>query len=314
MWMWIPFHYFKRRACFYGLLAWLWLPVIILAQGSYSALNIPYHVRSLSMSSVGVADPKGMDISGSNPSLLASANRKVILSVIRYPASIQSELVEWRTSWGTTVGAVTLRHLGYGTFQKRDREGMSTGQFSAGETWVSASLARSILRRIDLGITAGALFSQIADVTATLAILTVGGTLNITKLDMKLGFSLRNIGLTLDAYTSHSEPIPTNMNVGVMKKLAYLPLDLSIDGAWWGGSNSGVMRMGGEFTLPYDLRLRLGTTSYRFDQKTNQVWRDIATGTSIGLGYQTDKLSVDLGIQYGGVSGSAMGVGFSADL
>lgn len=311
MWMWI-----HRRCCRVLLVAGLIGTVAIgdsplAAQGSYSALVVPYHVRSLSMSSVGTADARGTDITIMNPSLLKSASGALLLSVIRYPADIQSEMVEWRMAWGDRMAAVSLRHLGYGIFDERDEFGTRTGDFSAGETWISFSAAGSLLGSLDVGVTGGFFLSRIETVTATLALFTVGSAITLSRYDMRVGIAIRNVGTTVDSYTNYTEPIPTNVNLGVTKKLAYLPLELSLDGIWWSQNGHAELRLGGEFTLPYDLKLRWGTGSERTVLQTQQLWRDIAAGTSLGVGFQTENLSVDLGILYRGVAGTALGVGFS---
>lgn len=314
MWMWIRHRFCKRVVrVFVGVVFGLFSTQLG-AEGSYSALEIPYHVRSLSMSSVGIADARGMDITGINPSLLQSAQGGLILSIIRYPAEIQSEIVEWRMSWGARTGAISIRHLGYGIFEERNEDGLRTGQFSAGETWASLSLAQSLFHSFDIGVTGGALLSRIDNVTASLAVFTMGGVLTIHRFDMRVGFSIRHVGVTLDSYTGHSEPIPTNVNLGMTKRLEHLPLELSIDGTWWEREGREVIRLGGEFTLPYGLSLRLGTSSNRVDLKTDQLWQDITTGMGLGVGYQIQNMSVDLGIQYRGVAGTAIGLGFSTVL
>jgi len=312
--MWIQHRYYKPAASIsIGCLIIL-ISAGLRAQGSYSALEIPYHVRSLSMSSAGIADARGMDISAVNPSLLQAAQRGLLISLIRYPAEIQSEIVEWRMPWGSRMSAISIRHLGYGIFEKRDQYGIKTGQFSAGETWASFSLAHSLFPLFDIGFTGGVLLSRIENVTASLAIFTLGGVFNISRFDMRVGFSIRHLGTTLDSYTSHNEPIPTNVNLGITQNLAYLPLELSVDGTWWYQEDRGQFRLGGEFSLPYHIKLRLGTSSHRLDQKTNQLWHDIATDTGLGFGYQTPNLSVDLGVHYRGVAGTAIGIGFSTTL
>ena len=314
MWMWIRHRFYNQTV--YML---LWSLCVLAssglkAQGSYSALDIPYHVRSLSMSSAGIADTRGMDITGSNPSLLQSVERGLLISLIRYPAEIQTEIVEWRILMGNRMSAISVRHLGYGIFEKRNQEGEKTGQFSAGETWASLSLAHSLFPSLDIGMTGGLLLSRIDNVSASLAIFTLGGVFTISRFDLRIGFSLRNLGNTIDSYTDHNEPIPTSVNLGITKNLAHLPLDLSIDGTWWSREERGLFRVGGEFSLPYSLKLRLGTSSHRFDLKTNQLWNSVLSETGIGLGYQTRHLSMDMGIHYRGIAGTAIGIGFSTVL
>lgn len=309
MWTWI-----RSRFC-RALLAWVVVSALSLrAEGSYPGLEIFYHVRSLSMASAGTADGSGMDVTIANPSLLQSVQGGLLFSLIRYPADIQSEVVEWRMPWGNRMGAISIRHLGFGTFHERDEEGTKTGQFSAGETWLSLSLAHSLFHFLDVGITAGLFLSQIQNVAAELAVVTVGGAVTIPRYDMRVGITVRNLGATVESYTNYREPIPTSIHVGLTKKLAHLPLELSVDGGWWERSHGTIVRLGGEFSFPYDLKLRWGTSSHRVDLKADRLWHDIASGTSLGVGFSTENLSIDLGMEYRGFAGSALGVGLSTTL
>ncbi|MFQ6673862.1 MAG: hypothetical protein ACE5GH_03625 [Fidelibacterota bacterium] len=311
---------FHGKGMMYLVVLCFLIPPQLRPQGSFSALEIPYHVRSLSMSATGVADAMGMDISGTNPALLFSGSggpgggSALLLSLIRYPAQVQSEMVEWRLPLGRGRGAVSVRHVGYGVFDDRDEGGVKTGQFSAGDTWFSVALAQRMLTRVDVGATGGFFFSQIEDVTATLGLLTLGTALHIPQIDATLGLSVRNLGVTLNSYTAYKEVIPTSLNLGATKKLAHLPLTISLDGVWWHGEDRSRVRMGGEFVFPYGIFLRWGVSSYRFDQKTNNLWRDVATGTSLGLAYRSRNLTMDVGLQYTGVAGTAIGIGVSTSL
>ncbi|MEE9167045.1 MAG: hypothetical protein V3U24_06260 [Candidatus Neomarinimicrobiota bacterium] len=310
--MWIRHHFFRTFVTLSVIVAvGMGLP-FLQAEGSYPGLEILYHVRSLSMASVGTADGSGMDMTVTNPSLLQSAKGGLLLSVMRYPADIQTEMVEWRIPWGRRTTAVSLRHLGFGTFDERDEEGVKTGQFSASETWMSVSFAQSLFRSLDVGMTGGLFLSRVQDVTATLGVLTAGGVVTLNRYDMRVGISVRNLGVTLNSYTEYGEPVPSSLHVGLTKKLAYLPLELSVDAGWWDKGHRNIVRLGGEFTFPYNLRLRWGTSSNRFDLESNRLWQDMAAGTSLGVGFLTPNLSVDLGIEYRGVGGTVLGVGFSS--
>ncbi|MFQ6675729.1 MAG: hypothetical protein ACE5LH_05220 [Fidelibacterota bacterium] len=295
-------------------------PVTGLAQGSYTALEIPYHVRTLSMSGGGVADARGADLSMMNPALLMGASfldgggRTLLFSVIRYPVDIQSEMAEWRMPWGNRTVAVTLRHLGYGEFDRRDEQNVKTGEFSAGDTWLSVSASRRVWRRVDVGVTGGIFHSRIESVTASLALVTAGASLSIPEVDLVVGVSVRNLGTTLKRYTGYEEVIPTSLSAGLTKGLAHLPLEISVDALWWEKEKRSWWRIGGEFSLPRSLFLRWGLSSYRFDQRTGHVWRDIVTGSALGVAYRTGPLTLDMGFQYAGVGGITVGVGLSAEL
>lgn len=320
MWMWTVCRYFRVEvSAVFALVAGLF-PGTMLAQGIYAGLEIPYHVRTLSMSGGGAADVRGADLSTMNPALLMGASslpdgdRLLLLSVIRYPVNIQSEMVEWRMPWGRRNMAVTLRHLGYGAFDRRDNQGVKTGEFSAGDTWLSVSVGQQVWQRVDVGITGGIYSSQIHNVTASLGLVTVGSSVSIPEIDLVLGLSLRNLGTTFNSYTDYPEVIPTSVSAGLTKKLAHLPLEISLDGVWWENEKRGWWRIGGEFFLPNNLLLRWGLSSYRFEQETGHLWRDIVTGSSLGVAYRMGSLTLDMGFQYKGIGGATVGVGLSLGL
>ncbi len=288
------------------------LPCWLSAQGSYSSLEVPYHVRSVSMGGIGIADHGGTDMAAFNPALLQGNTKELLLSVLRYPAQIQSEMVEFRFPWRERSVAVTVRHMGYGSFEALDEDGVKTGEFAASDVWASLAVSQSVFPSMDIGLTAGIYQSQIENVRASLGIVSVGTVLRLPELDASLGLSVRNLGVALQNYGSYPEAIPTSVNVGVTKRLAHLPLELSVDGVWW--EQGGVARIGGEFILKQGILLRWGSSTNRFDQQTEHLWRDILTGSSIGLGYVAQELMVDIGLRYSGIGGAIVGVGVATAL
>jgi hypothetical protein len=284
------------------------------AVGAYSILEIPFHARSLSMAGIGTADPKGQDVSAFNPALLALSGNEsqyFYLSLLSHPAGIKSGVVEWRASFREFPVAITMRHVGYGDFTKFDDDGNRIGTYGAGDSWISAAASYPLMPGVAVGGSAGLLVSQVDDVSATLGLISIGTAINVPRYDLHVGLAVNNLGVTFSSFTKHVEAIPTSVAVGITKKLKYLPLELSVDGSWWSKEERGILRVGGEFKLPHDLYLRWGTSSYKLGQMTQNLYRDIITGTALGVGLKIDKLAVDLGINYGGVAGVIMGVGTS---
>ena len=279
------------------------------AQTSYQSLDIAYHVRSLGMSGSGVADVLGADVSSLNPALLSGKEKTLILSAVRYPATVQSQLAEWRMAVKGLSVAATFRGVNYGNFKERDRDGNDLGSFSAGDAWLNVAVAKSLSPLADVGISAGMFQSSVGDVTAVLGLVSLGGRVTIPQLETSLGVSVRNLGTTVQEYTSYTEMIPTSVAVGVTRKMEYLPLILSADAVWW--EKRSLFRLGGEFALPKGLFLQLGTSSFRSDLQTGELWRDIASGFSLGFGYSLQRVSVGFAVANSGVGGMSLGVGFS---
>lgn len=279
LWMLIPYlssEIMRKTLLIFFLIGSAW------AQTSYQSLDIAYHVRSLGMSGSGVADILGADVSSLNPALLSGKEKTLILSAVRYPATVQSQLAEWRMAVKGVSVAATFRGVNYGNFKERDRDGNDLGSFSAGDAWLNVAVAKSLSPLADVGISAGMFQSSVGDVTAVLSLVSLGGRVTIPQLETSLGVAVRNLGTTVQEYTSHTEMIPTSVAVGVTRKMEYLPLTLSADAVWW--EKRTLFRLGGEFALPKGLFLQFGSSSFRSDLQTGELWRDIASGFSLGFG------------------------------
>ena len=293
----------RKTVSFFFLIGSAW------TQTSYQSLDISYHVRSLGMSGSGVADVLGADVSSLNPALLSGKEKTLILSAVRYPATVQSQLAEWRVAVKGVSVATTFRSVNYGAFKERDRDGNDMGSFSAGDVWLNVAVAKSLSSLADVGVSVGMFQSSVGNVTAVLGLVSLGGRVSIPQLETSLGVSIRNLGTTVKEYTSHIEVIPTSVAIGVTRKMEYLPLTLSADAVWW--EKRSLFRLGGEFSLPRGLFLQLGTSSFRSDLQTGELWRDIASGFSLGFGYSLKRVSVGFAVANSGVGGISLGVGFS---
>ncbi|MBH30467.1 MAG: hypothetical protein CMG71_00570 [Candidatus Marinimicrobia bacterium] len=282
---------------------------LLFGQTSYTSLDLSYHIRSVGMSGSGVGDLMGMDVSTFNPALLSGAPKSFAFSVVRYPASIQSQFLEWRSQWKEMNLSATFRGVNYGTFRERDRDGAELGDFSAGDAWISFALARKVSNLADVGVSAGLFQSRVGEVQAMLGLISVGGRVTIPQAASSLGVSIRNLGATVETYTSHKEEIPTSVAVGITRKMAYLPLSLSVDGVWW--KDITLYKIGGEFSLPRGFFLQFGSSSLRGDLQTGELWRDIASGISLGLGYEMPRMNIGFAVGNSGVGGVSLGIGFS---
>ena len=281
---------------------------LLLGQTSYTSLDLSYHIRSVGMSGSGVGDLMGMDVSTLNPALLSGASKSFAVSLVRYPASIQSQFVGWRSKWKELNLSATFRGVNYGAFKERDRDGTELGDFSAGDAWISFTLARKVSNLADVGVSAGLFQSRVGEVQAMLGLISIGGRVTIPQAASSLGVSVRNLGTTVETYTSHKEGIPTSVAVGITRKMAYLPLSLSVDGIWW--KDITLFKIGGEFSLPREFFFQFGSSSFRGDLHTGELWRDIASGISLGLGYEMPRMNIGFAVGNSGVGGVSLGIGF----
>jgi len=311
LWMWTPHHCYKMMKKPSTLIKMMLFTSILFGEGGYSILETPFHLRTLSMSGTGVSDSKGLDASSMNPALLSRGSNSWQVSIIKHPADINSMMIEKTSVVGKSYWSFTLKHMDYGNFVQRDENQTETGEFSAGDTWLSASLSRSLFSFLDAGFSAGFLNSQIENVSSSVFLISLGLSWELKRFETVVGISIKNKAFILKKYTDFRETVPTSAAVGISKRLAHLPLQILLEGEWWSDNAKGVIKIGGEFSLSHGMFLRWGTSTYRIDQSTGDLSNDILTASSVGFGLTIQKMSVDIGLQNNGIGGIVSGVGFS---
>tara|TARA_B100000315_G_scaffold259178_1_gene314040 strand:+ start:22263 stop:23171 length:909 start_codon:yes stop_codon:yes gene_type:complete len=284
---------------------------VLFGKESYRVLETPFHLRTLSMSGTGVSDSKGLDASSMNPALLSRGGNSWQVSIIKHPADINSMMIEKTSVIGKSHRSFTLKHMDYGNFVERDENQNEIGEFSAGDTWLSASLSRSLFSFLDGGFSAGLLNSHIDNVSSSVFLISLGVSWELKRFETVVGISVKNKGFIIQNYTDYAEDLPSSVAAGISKRLAHLPLQFLLEGEWWPGNKKGVIKIGGEFSLSHGMFFRWGTSTYRIDQSTGDLSNDILTASSVGFGLTIQKMSVDIGLQNNGIGGIVSGVGFS---
>ncbi len=163
--------------------------------------------------------------------------------------------------------AFHLVYFNYGTFQETDLFGEYTGRtFSASEMALGATLANTLGGNFEYGVTVKFIYSSLEHYTAS-ALAVDGGLLYTAPFmeGLRMGISLSNLGIILNHYTDAQETMPFLMRVGVAKRLAHLPLTVSLaindltratDGPAWKVLQR--FSVGGEFDVNTNIRFRLG--------------------------------------------------------
>lgn len=298
------------RRLFCNLRSVFWLASALLApcargDGSYSALSLPYHARTLALGSAGIADARPPDAPLANPALLSGAAR-LSLSWIRYPGSISAGHTAWQQTWKNHPVAAMAGHVAYGSFDRRDEEGATAGSFAARDTWVSTAVATSVGKRLTLGVSGSLFSSVIEDVSSWLILGSAGAAVAVPEVDLVVGASVRNVGTAVDRYTEHREAIPSSFALGMSKRLKYLPLVLNLDALRWKGGRT-ALRLGGEFSLSHNLFFRWGISSDRADLGVGSLGRDLLAGASVGAGYRLGTVILDAGVKSLGPAGWVAG-------
>ena len=282
---------------------------------SYDALNSWYHPHALAMvgsgSSLHIAESDRL-----NPSLMFGNEQLLTIGHVRYPADISSQMVQivLPRNYGTLGG--TIRHISYGIFEGFDNNGSPTTNFSAGDSWVTISIAKRLFSgKLHWGTSTGFFFSNLGEYSSTLLTGTTGVSLNLAKYNILAGLAIRNLTIPIKDYSSAEINFPAIMNLSLSKRLAYLPLKMALDIDCGLYNQLMTFHLGGVFELPYNTQIRLGTSSQRIDQLSQiNLIRDIFTDTGLGITITTHQYIIDIGTYIYGTGGSVIAFGLGLKL
>ena len=280
----------------------------IQAQVSYHGLHSWYHPQSISMagSGYGIVSAES-DIK--NPALLNEKKDSFDISILHYPAQINSGLASVSKIFGDRIYSMSLRHMDYGLFSGFDEDGISTGSYTSQESWITVSMGeRQTGRNLAWGATIGGFFSQLESYRSNVITLTVGALLYIDKMEATMGLSMVNNGVVIRQFTNNKDRLPVTFVGSFGKKLKHLPLEISLD-IGKEKDSPGWIRLGGIFTLNRGLQLRWGTSSDKLKQKTGiNMTGDYLGSTGLGVSYSYNQFNFDLSGYFLGTGGWISGI------
>ncbi|HEY0273486.1 MAG TPA: hypothetical protein VGC22_09900, partial [Chitinophaga sp.] len=121
-----------------------------------------------------------------------------------------------------------IQYLDYGALPQTDATGAILGNFNARDLHAQVSAARQYLERWHYGVTLHLVSSRYGAYTATGLLADVGLAYQDTLRGWQAGLVARNMGGQLRAYApGQGEPLPFDLQVGISKQLAHVPLQLS---------------------------------------------------------------------------------------
>ena len=251
-----------------------------------------------------------------NPSLMFSNEQRLTLSRVQYPADISSQMVQivLPHNYGTLGG--TIRNVSYGIFEGFDENGNPTANYAAGDSWVTISVAKRLFEgKVHWGFSTGFLFSNLGEYSSTILTGTTGVSLNLPKYNMHTGLAIRNLAVSIKDYSSAEIHFPVILNLSLAKGLAYLPLKMALDIDYGLYNRLMTFHLGGVFVLPYNMEIRLGTSSRRIDQLSQiNLIRDFFTDTGLGISITNHQYSIDIGTYIYGTGGSVIAIGLGLRL
>lgn len=197
-----------------------------------------------------------------------------------------------------------LRFAHWGTFEGRDRFGNPTGDFGAGAAVLTMGASRSYGARLRYGASLHLLHARIEAASASALAADLGVLYRLPERRLAVGVALRNVGGTVDGFGDTAEDLPLDLQVGLSKRLAHLPLLLTataydltnLSEGLRGGSTVdhvlGHLTLGAELRPGDILRVRVGY-NHRRSQELALTDRFDFAGVGVGFGVTVSGLTVD---------------------
>lgn len=275
----------------------------------FPVLQLDPSARSAAMagSDAAVSGP-GSGVLFSNPALLTeSSNDAVSFSYLNHLSDISAGWITYGKQfpkWGDFSAGI--RYLSFGQFDERNELGEKTGTFSASDVALTVGGARAWKNNIRYGASFSLMHASLASAGATATGIDAGVVLVDSTKRQTFSVSLHNLGVVLSSVGERSDALPLDLRIGYTRRLAHLPLLLSLTGYRLhkmdgGPSNVGALarilyhvRIGGEFQFSESFRIRFGYNHRQHDELKVKSRLDMA-GFSTGLGIRVSRFGFDYG-------------------
>jgi hypothetical protein len=224
-------------------------------------------------------------------------------SYLYLPANIYLGEIHHVSKNNNGVKATKICLLNYGEFidSKTDEK------YYAFDALVEMGYKRELKNIASVGISGGYLFSSVTGFNSQLLFSKIGVRSRLLRKRLGIGFSLENMGILLKSYTDVKEPIPVLFRTAFYYKPMYISLIINGDIVKILDDNSFYLSSGLEFISQHKLIFRIGINSDRCDYLTEDFSSDILAGISGGIGFQFQKINLDIGFMNLGPAGYIMG-------
>ena len=247
-----------------------------------------------------------------NPANL-SLSRSFSTSFILYPAGIQAQSVSLLIPQSNRLITVAINHISYGTFKGYDENAIPTNNYSSSDTWMRlgySGLSKNL--PISYGISNQLYFSKLGKYSSMIFYLSLGVIWNIKKYKTNIGLSIDDISINKSRINNVIEKSPLRYNIGVCKKLEYLPLKISIDYLSINNKKNKDYFISGIFSLPKNLSFIWGTSTRKLSQNIkDSVIKTIFGSSGVGISYKDYGIIIGYGLYFYGTGGWTNGLDLS---
>lgn len=197
-------------------------------------LRMPNSPHISALGGMNVANPEpDIALAFQNPSLMRPGlHNQLALGYNGYYAGINV----MNLNYGYNVAKLNtaflfgIQYLNYGSFEQTDNIGNQFGTFKASDYAITLGASRQYKERWRYGAALKWAHSSLYDKTAAAVLADIGVSYYDTASLITVGAVAKNIGFTVKRYNpdKSSEPLPFDLQLGLSKAFAHLPLRLMV--------------------------------------------------------------------------------------
>jgi len=211
---------------------------ILLAQiggdNSFEFLNLVHSARIASLGGGQIAHRDAdLNLAFQNPgSINSEMNNQLVLNFVNYFSDIHYGIVGYGKSLKKGTLTAGMQYINYGTFTAAQENGLTTGEFKAGEYALNIGYGRMLDSNFTLGVQLKPIYSSFEQYNAFGAAADVGISYYLAKARFGAGIVVKNLGMQFKGYVKgNNEPLPFEIQAGVTHKLKHAPFRfiLSLD-------------------------------------------------------------------------------------
>jgi hypothetical protein len=198
---------------------------------TYEFLNLSTSARiaGLGGNQVGLVD-NDVSLVFQNPgALTASLSNRIAMNFVPYISGIRYGYVGYARDF-KSVGtfALGIHNINYGNFTYADEQGNLGGNFSGAEYAIMLTYSKKLTANITGGLTFKPIISNFENYNSFGLGADVGFTYLSNNQNFSAGIALKNAGRQLSNYNGQLENLPTDLQVGLSKRLQHAPFRFSL--------------------------------------------------------------------------------------
>jgi hypothetical protein len=291
----------------------------------FDFLNLPSGAKYAGIAGCDFGVPGEVSAIFTNPAALQVTPKAFGLGYSRYFQEIQGGYgVFAMPKYKGTLG-IGIKYLNYGTFKGYPyvNDTISQENFGAQSIVSTAGYSR-VIEGKSLGVSAKAIYYNLAGYTGTAVAIDAGGMIAIKKYEgLTLGAVLHNVGFQTSKFDTASEKLPFSASLGgnylLFNKTALLSAQIKLPITDKDTSKSLLARIDKTFgielyvTPSFIIRSGYNSSGKELDTETGAL-KEVITGATFGIGIKTKAFMLDYAIVPMGAFGIVNHISFSRSI